>query len=581
MDLAPQASPAARSWRAVGVRSLSAGGQHSKVHARSSLRHGRSRLATMTAGGKGEDDGAERSSPPALPLPGHSKVRHEQARAKDAHDPAWELGSHDEWEDEMARSWGLPLGHVDEANADALAETTAQKTQQSPDDCGTAPEPDSAALLAGASQPTAQRAGRKAALNPMPEAAMTDTLVKPRSALPSVITRLPLWQGSFFPGLSGPALNASGQTDAELYVCSELGCEPLSDALARLIALDERELSALEAMDDIAVEFSDEERRLYERAIDSLDYFGDWADPKCVKDSIVLACEKPCVMGGEYTCAHGNFKPDRTALHARIIGHMLPSTPSLPFFDDGSTMSPAPSAGCAGGQKRAYIVVGVPGSGKDSVIKRYLRRANVGVDLVDASADRLKGYLAQWGEDDLSREVRQHCKRHGYAKQLLHAQYLHRESIYVVQRLVERVMERGAPFMLEKTLYWLPQIVQQVQELRAAGYEVHLYGTLISPLKNWEFLNRRAMSGQSFGRLISKEQAVLALRRYQENLEIVLRDPTLGLGDGGGLSSVNLYDVVSGEWKLRLLVPQGQSSADESGGEESESRDASVESRWD
>lgn len=109
---------------------------------------------------------------------------------------------------------------------------------------------------------------------------------------------------------------------------------------------------------------------------------------------------------------------------------------------------------------------------------------------------------------------------------------------------------------LEKTLYWLPQIVEQVSELRAAGYEVHLYGTLISPLKNWEFLNKRAQSGQSFGRLISKEQAVQALRRYHANLELVLRDPTLGQGVGAGLSSVNLYDVLSGEWKLRLLVPK-------------------------
>jgi hypothetical protein len=95
-----------------------------------------------------------------------------------------------------------------------------------------------------------------------------------------------------------------------------------------------------------------------------------------------------------------------------------------------------------------------------------------------------------------------------------------------------------------------------VAELRAAGYEVHLYGTLISPLKNWEFLNRRGQSGQSLGRLISRDQAVHALRRYHGNLELILRDPTLGLGLGGGLSSVNLYDVVDAQWKLRLIVPQ-------------------------
>lgn len=106
-------------------------------------------------------------------------------------------------------------------------------------------------------------------------------------------------------------------------------------------------------------------------------------------------------------------------------------------------------------------------------------------------------------------------------------------------------------------------------ELRGAGYEVHLYGTLISPLKNWEFLNKRAQSGQSFGRLISKDQAVQALERYHANLELILRDPSLGLGVGNGLSSVNLYDVLSGEWKLRLLVPrepEPQPGADERDG---------------
>lgn len=103
----------------------------------------------------------------------------------------------------------------------------------------------------------------------------------------------------------------------------------------------------------------------------------------------------------------------------------------------------------------------------------------------------------------------------------------------------------------------MPQIVEQVRTLRGAGYEVHVYGTLISPLKNWEFLQKRARSGQSFGRLISKQQAVEALRRYHHNLEVLLRDPDLDAGPGGGLTSINLYDVVAGEWRLRMSVPQG------------------------
>lgn len=96
----------------------------------------------------------------------------------------------------------------------------------------------------------------------------------------------------------------------------------------------------------------------------------------------------------------------------------------------------------------------------------------------------------------------------------------------------------------------------QVAELRAEGYCVHMYGTLISPVKNWEFLHRRLTSGQAFGRVISKRQAAEALRRYHDNLEVILADPTLGLGRGNGLNSINLFDVVHNRWKLRLRVPQ-------------------------
>ncbi|KAJ1624957.1 hypothetical protein T492DRAFT_249210 [Pavlovales sp. CCMP2436] len=260
----------------------------------------------------------------------------------------------------------------------------------------------------------------------MPEAAMMDA--KPRAQTPSVITRRPLWEQAY---VRSTREGEQGGTHEELYVCSAEACEPLSDALARLIALDEVELAQLAALPELAVEFTAEERSLYERAIASLNYFGDWADPAQTRDSIVLSCKAPRVIGGEYTCPDGAFKPERAALHARIMGTMLPSPPGGAEGGGGGGV----------GMKRAYVVVGVPGSGKDSVLKRHLRRANAGIELTDASADRLKGYLAQWGDDELSFAVRQHCRKHGYSKQLLHAQYMHRESIYVVQRLVAQAGE--------------------------------------------------------------------------------------------------------------------------------------------
>ena len=55
---------------------------------------------------------------------------------------------------------------------------------------------------------------------------------------------------------------------------------------------------------------------------------------------------------------------------------------------------------------------------------RYIRSLNL--NLVDASADVVKEYLAAWGADELSELVRRNNAAHGPGGHLLHAQYLHR-----------------------------------------------------------------------------------------------------------------------------------------------------------
>jgi hypothetical protein len=354
---------------------------------------------------------------------------------------------------------------------------------------------------------------------PMPEAAMMDSLktdaltpTPPGGDAPNAG-----WRKAFVPTGAG---GGEGGV-AEMYLCSDEQCEPLSDALRRLIALDEAQVEKLRALPELPSLFTKDERDLYERSLAALDYFGDWADPGQTRDSIVLACESPCVLNGEFTCRHGLFRPERERLHAKILEHMLPDEPR------GGAAASAP--------RRAFIVVGVPGSGKDSVLKRFLRKEMLDdAELVDASADKLKGYLAQWADDQLCQEVRNYCRtkgtsrrsrerslglpgaargraggprhsaaeraaeraraarlapnirsiralgclglrlrltfsfararsrlpapwprarvsrvarRAGSSKHLLHAQYLHRESIYVVQRLVEHTIARGLPFM--------------------------------------------------------------------------------------------------------------------------------------
>jgi len=378
----------------------------------------------------------------------------------------------------------------------------------------------------------------------------------------------------------------------------------------RLESLRQDELATLESLPEASdsVHFSELEQSLLRRSLESLDYLGDWADPRVARDSIVLCCDSPEVRdfesGPEFTCGYDDFTQERHLLHTHIIERMLtiarttsgsradlqrmhlpPASDDVPSAAaDGSSAgdgagsgeevagrsSPHPqkpnaSAGPAtsarprvipggppalrvplDGERHVYIVVGVPGSGKDTVLKRYLR--SLGPPLLDASADLVKEYLAAWGQDELSRQVRENNACNGPGKHLLHAQYLHRESILLVDKVVERALAMHLSILLEKTLFNLEPVVRCVRQCQAAGCRVHLLGTHIQPLRNWAFLSARMASGQAFGRYITRDQASNGLRRYQANLERLLNDESLLRH----LDSVHVYDVMADAWCVSL-----------------------------
>jgi len=191
-------------------------------------------------------------------------------------------------------------------------------------------------------------------------------------------------------------------------------------------------------------------------------------------------------------------------------------------------------------------VVGVPGSGKDTVIKRYLR--TLGLPLLDASADLVKEYLAAWGNDELSSAVRANNVRRGPGKHLLHAQYLHRESIFLNNQVVDLALASNRSIILEKTLHDVDHVLQIARQHREAGRRVHLFGTHITPLVNWEFLQNRMVSGQAFGRYITKQQAVSSLRLNHQHFSTILEDPR----KRSAFSSIHLYDVGANDWAISI-----------------------------
>jgi len=212
-------------------------------------------------------------------------------------------------------------------------------------------------------------------------------------------------------------------------------------------------------------------------------------------------------------------------------------------------------------EQHVYITVGVPGSGKDTVLKRYLHALGQ-QPLLDASADIIKEYLAAWGQDELSVRVRDNSLRHGPGKHLLHSQYLHRESILICDQVVAQALEAGQPFILEKTLFNLDHVLRYAREFRRRGCSVHLLGTHIQPLQNWRFLSTRMASGTSFGRYITKAQAVEGITRYQENLERLVTDVDVR----SAFDSVHVFDVIANTWCVSMDGRRVQGAASEQAG---------------
>ena len=140
--------------------------------------------------------------------------------------------------------------------------------------------------------------------------------------------------------------------------------------------------------------------------------------------------------------------------------------------------------------------------------------------------------------------------------------------------VVARALEQGSSLMLEKTLcarrailaahysgvqfaqrrarpagrYDVEHVLSYARRFRERGCKVHLYGTYITPLRNWAFLSNRMRSGQSFGRYITIKQAASSLRQYCGNLQAILDTPEMR----AAFDSIFVYDVNDDRWCVAI-----------------------------
>ena len=133
---------------------------------------------------------------------------------------------------------------------------------------------------------------------------------------------------------------------------------------------------------------------------------------------------------------------------------------------------------------------------------------------------------------------------------LADSQYLHRESILLANQVAELALDSGRSIILEKTLHSSDHVLAITRQLAGRGCHVHLFGTHITPRTNWEFLRNRMLSGQAFGRFITKEQTIASLRAYHEGFSSILADPA----KRGAFESIHLYDVEANRWAISMGV---------------------------
>uniref|UniRef100_A0A7S0F3Z8 Zeta toxin domain-containing protein n=1 Tax=Hanusia phi TaxID=3032 RepID=A0A7S0F3Z8_9CRYP len=251
---------------------------------------------------------------------------------------------------------------------------------------------------------------------------------------------------------------------------------------------------------------------LWRKSIASIPYDLPWTkeNAESLKDSIMHHCKdrgllhsRPCCPSHEWTCRE--FKRSRSALHEGIL-HSVEEEASTGGEDKSTSSCISSLHPHAHPHDRLLIlIVGVPGSGKTSLLRRFARviialhdqgdqdltlqavlqqwHRSLQEDLCDGShvfvsADEMKSLLAArsvWSptlnqvvvnEDELSKRADDLRREANAADVLVHSQYLHRESIFLADELFLRGVRHNRHIVMEKTMTSFEQVEKYIDIVR-------------------------------------------------------------------------------------------------------------------
>ena len=184
-----------------------------------------------------------------------------------------------------------------------------------------------------------------------------------------------------------------------------------------------------------------------ERSLKSAKYVMNYSLPSDVRDRMrkIVKMAKAGYDSKKLYSTKGVYLPSRLKVHNKIIGDILKQ--------DTSTDKPD-----------VYVFGGVAGSGKSTVLPKYVREKALTIN-----NDEIKLRLSKYDKSPFKNYP------------LLHASWLHEESSDLEKKLLHRAVALRKDIILDRTLASYIKNKNILQDMHKKGYSVTMLGTNLYP----------------------------------------------------------------------------------------------------